>query len=904
MEGEDNEINVIVKLPFHKRTSFNYTHTVNIDSQINIISTWRKSKIKFNINLIKNIFTLGILHIFSLFYPKLFIKLYCKPCPPKESDFFLIENINGRLSLCKSIHKRPRILNLSSMQNCNFGKTVTFEYNTIRYEYNEKTNTILPIYFNISKIRNNELIYKYSEGLNSEEKVNDLYDRYGKNEMRINKKMIYNFFLKQNLSQFIMTTISSLLFDYANLVPFGIFIFFLSNLTILIRIGYKYIIYKQIYNDDNSLEGKKNMKKYKVIRKNIKQPQSKYSYIYNRDILPGDILFLREEDTSPCDCVILEGECILNTNYLLGNTDNILISSIENNSNYFNYIKNKKNIILQGMKLVKIYNKNNSKEITVLVINTGPNTFKANLFSNLIIKKDKKDFKTLIKNFIDVYYIIYCLVLLCISIFLLLYFYFKEKNHKPITNYLLIILGFIFMPINIILENLIKLISLIHLNSHNIQCGDESILSEAGNIDTVIFSKSGIKADYKILAFCPLFFEPGTKKISIKQYEKSEEENINKILDSHIKYYRNIAVNADTGNDFLKNVNDVLKNEELNAMFLHCLVCCTSLEKINNEICGETMDKEILRKMNWDINSIEIRNETYDNPLYENKEDIDNINRIIKEIKAKGNIFINNYDSNINYNSINTISEIFPKDYYKITEEKNLNYREKRSKTLHKKLSKNNMNYDETKIFKLIIIHKFNSISCWNRSCISYNLLDNKCRFMTKGPPDKIIKHCSPKSIPDIDKIFSKLIKDGYKIIAYAMKIINLNQIDKNKDEDYYMNDLSLVGFIIIEKPFKKDISHIIDKINKMNCNRSISSIISTNDNIYNSIEGGLKNGIINKNNVYVFDIGKNENEDKVIFAKYIYDKDEISEQKNLLKKSDSNKSISKLVDKNIRKSI
>ena len=95
MEGEDNEINVIMKLPFHKRTSLNYTHTVNIDSQINIISTWRKSKIKFNKNLIKNIFTLGILHIFSLFYPKLYIKLYCKPCPPKESDFFLIEDING-----------------------------------------------------------------------------------------------------------------------------------------------------------------------------------------------------------------------------------------------------------------------------------------------------------------------------------------------------------------------------------------------------------------------------------------------------------------------------------------------------------------------------------------------------------------------------------------------------------------------------------------------------------------------------------------------------------------------------------------------------------------------------------------------------------------------------------------
>ena len=112
---------------------------------------------------------------------------------------------------------------------------------------------------------------------------------------------------------------------------------------------------------------------------------------------------------------------------------------------------------------------------------------------------------------------------------------------------------------------------------------------------------------------------------------------------------------------------------------------------------------------------------------------------------------------------------------------------------------------------------------------------------MTKGPPDLILKHCISKSIPDIDKILSKLIKEGNKIIIFATKIIQLNQIDKNKKEEYYMRDLSFVGFIIIENKFKKEISQIVDKIDKMNCNNSINSVISTNDNIYNAIEGGLK---------------------------------------------------------------
>ena len=867
-----------------------------------MISTWRKSKLKFNISLIKNIFSLGILHIVSLFNPKLYIKLYCRPCPPKESDFFFIEDINGNSSLCRSIHKRPKIASLSSAHNINFSKRVSFEYNNIKYEYDEKINAIKPVYFNISLLTNNDLIYKHSEGLSSEEEINILIDKYGKNEMKLNKNMIYFYFLKFNLKQLIITIISSILFIKGDEASLGYFILWLSILILLIRIMFKFIRYKQLYNNDNSLDGRKKMKKYKVIRKNMKELQSKYSYIYNRDILPGDILLLKEDDFIPCDCVILEGECLLSSYSLLGNTDPILRSSLESNNNYFNYIENRKNIIFHGMKIIKVYTKNNSKEITVLAINTGGNTFKANLFSNLIIKaKENKNYTFLIKNLISIYYIVYALILFILSISGLLIMYYVEKGHNSLKNYILIILGLTLMPINIICENLIKLISIIHLGGFKIRCTNETILPESANIDTVIFSNSGNKEEYKIIAFCPLYFEAGTKKISLKGYEQSEE-NINKILDSHMNYYRKIAINIDNndGNDSFRSLNNEAKNEELNALFLQCLVCCTSLEKINNEICGEILDKKILEKIDWDINSIEIRNEMDDNPsLFNNSEQTQNLISIIEEIKKKGNIFINNYENyNINYNSRNTISEVFPKDYYIITEEKNINYKEKKSKTLFNKIS-NRINSNERKIFKLIIIHKFNSFSCWRKSCITYNLLDNKCRFMTKGPPDLILKHCISKSIPDIDKILSKLIKEGNKIIIFATKIIQLNQIDKNKKEEYYMRDLSFVGFIIIENKFKKEISQIVDKIDKMNCNNSINSVISTNDNIYNAIEGGLKNGIINKNNVFVFDLGKSENETSILYAKYIYDKEE-NEQK-YKKNLESNKTLIKSIygDKN-----
>ena len=74
---------------------------------------------------------------------------------------------------------------------------------------------------------------------------------------------------------------------------------------------------------------------------------------------------------------------------------------------------------------------------------------------------------------------------------------------------------------------------------------------------------------------------------------------------------------------------------------------------------------------------------------------------------------------------------------------------------------------------------------------------------MTKGPPNKILKSCIPNSIPGIDIFLSNLIKEGHKIIVYAVKKLELYQIGINKNEDYYMKDLIFVGFILIENRFK-----------------------------------------------------------------------------------------------------
>ena len=98
----------IYNIKIFRRTLENNTHEVLEDTKLKSITCWRKSKAKFLKSLIFNIFTLGIIHIFSLYYPKLYIKLYCNPWPPKECDFFLVENIYGQFTLCTKIYKKNK----------------------------------------------------------------------------------------------------------------------------------------------------------------------------------------------------------------------------------------------------------------------------------------------------------------------------------------------------------------------------------------------------------------------------------------------------------------------------------------------------------------------------------------------------------------------------------------------------------------------------------------------------------------------------------------------------------------------------------------------------------------------------------------------------------------------------
>jgi hypothetical protein len=200
-----NEIKLI------RRTLENNTHEVYEDLNIKKITSWRKSQNKFMKNLIYNILSFGILHLISIFHPKLYIKLYCNPSPAKECDYFLIENIYGEAIICPIQKKRGKYLdnelsfmdknnlidnnNIKSEYNNNFNNLkYSFEYKSVTYEYDEKNNEVNPVYMNLTKMTNEGIINFFSEGLPSKKIVENLRERFGKNEYKLNDKIYLLFF--------------------------------------------------------------------------------------------------------------------------------------------------------------------------------------------------------------------------------------------------------------------------------------------------------------------------------------------------------------------------------------------------------------------------------------------------------------------------------------------------------------------------------------------------------------------------------------------------------------------------------------------------------------------------------------------------------------------------------------
>ena len=898
---ESNEINII------RRTLENNTHEVIEDTKLKRITSWRKSKTKFLNNLIYNILSLGLLHLISLFYPNLYIKLYCNPWPAKECDFFLVEDIYGYCSLCTKIHKKVNNnninfssdnkkdgigsslsnINTKSEYNINRNLTYSFTYKSITYEYNEETNNITPVYMNLSKMTNKGILTYFSEGLFNENLVKLYKERYGRNEYHVNTGISFLYFKRIELPSFIIIIfigiIEIILGDYVS--------FFIKTGVILSVVFLQYLDMKKNifdkYKKEYTIDGES--LKFKVKRKYLLNENNNehYTEIQNVDLLPGDIIFLKTNDLVPCDCLIIEGECMVNESSITGSLDIYKKVSLQSNNELFNYKLNKVSILLHGMKIIKTFSKTNDEGlISVLCINTGPSTYKANQISNIVYFLERKKHYNDVYNFFGnrkIIIIIYMIACFVFSILIGAFYYIKfdmvldqDKIGKLIYKILLRNFCKSLMSVFFITNSMLTLLSTIRLRNENIVCFDKSRLLNSDKINTIIFSKIGTLCQniFEIEGYHPVYISScKLNKVYIKNYKRNQCKEINNQLLKYYKEYlaKNINIsymnqNFNPRNELrIKAINKMsYYSYEYTALFLECLLSCNNIEKIKDGLFGNIIEVNIFDDMKWDLKIYDANNE--------------NENLYIKNSKDS------NYKSNNKYycDDCNLVSrqksDIFPKNYYTITESLKLdaskhNNKKSISNYLNEKITKINENEliensspkDNSKInhivedishthidsYKLRIYKKLIKDGTLNSSAIVYNFITKQLRFMIRGIPEDILDKCDENSLPEnFEKNILFYRKNGFIILVCATKLINIYEYNDLNDLDYYMNDLTFCGFITLKNKLKENVKNSITELKELNCNL----IMTSGDNEYNCLSACFDCGIIENKNVFVFD--------------------------------------------------
>ena len=922
-----NEEKNFNEIKFIKRNFSNNTHEVIQDTKLKKITSWRKSKNKFFKNLILNILSLGILHLISLHYPTLYTKLYCNPCQPKDCDFFLVEDIYGYFTLCLNIHKKgnsnKEIDNDISITKQTFihsnntsrieyyfsrNLTYSFKYKSMNYEYNEETNEIIPVYMNLAKITNKAIINYFGEGLSSEKILTRFKERYGPNEYYINLKLSFLYFLRVELPNFIIILINSLveiiLGDYISFaIKFGVVILVMIN---------EYFILKKIignlFEKDYTLDGETT--KIKVKRKHLMKDDNFYIEIKNADLVPGDIIFLKSNDIVPCDCLILEGECIANESNATGNLDIFRKKSLDNKNIEFNYKKTNISILLHGMKIMKTISKLKGGFISALCINTGANTFKANQYSNILYLSEKKN------NYNSDYYFfggqrkttfissifIYFLSIILGSGYIFILHMKILKLRELLPSILIRTMCKSLMPTYYITTSIIIFLSVNRLRKENIFCYDKSrLLHNSGNINTIFFSKTGTLCEntFEVNGYHPVFINPKkSNKVNFKTYTQNQTKEMNiQCLDYYKQYLNimkvnnnNLEFNIRKSYNLKKNVlNFNKKSRECMSLFLECLLSCNNLDKFKNEIFGNAIESAIFNEMKWDIKIKDSDYTDYNSNVEDQK---------IYRINTKNNFFYDNKFVIID----RKIYDIYPKNYYKVNENSKMEnliktkehernstlFLEKLKKLNKNELSKSNSFYldsnyiyndiNSSKIgsYKLRIYKKFITNGTLNSSAIVYNFMTKELRFMTKGMAEDILENCDKTTLPEnFSKTILQYRRNGFIIIICASKLINIDDFNDLHEYDYYLNNLTFCGFLTLKNKLKEKARNSLKDLKLFKCN----TIISSGDNEYNCLSIGFDSGVVEiKKNVFVFD--KEDNNNKIII-KRVYRADKKAEADN-----------------------
>lgn len=102
------------------------------------------------------------------------------------------------------------------------------------------------------------------------------------------------------------------------------------------------------------------------------------------DLVPGDILIIEKGMNLPCDCILIQGEVLMEENSITGEIDPICKVEIENSDVLFNYNQNTTNFMYEGTSVLNINYMAERKDVKALVTRIGFMSFKGQIIRSFL----------------------------------------------------------------------------------------------------------------------------------------------------------------------------------------------------------------------------------------------------------------------------------------------------------------------------------------------------------------------------------------------------------------------------------------------------------------------------------------------------------------------------------------
>ncbi|CAD8108289.1 unnamed protein product [Paramecium primaurelia] len=266
-----------------------------------------------------------------------------------------------------------------------------------------------------------------------------------------------------------------------------------------------------------------------------------FKLINGADLVPGDLLILKENQTLNCDCAIISGDVIVNEATLTGEGIPIPKSALPNQNSIFELEKMSQHCLFEGTKLIQV---NNTQENVAIVLRTGFTSLRGQYFRNVLFPEppSMRFYIQAAKFIIEIAFIISIVY----GFLLIQYIPMEFKSSILVLRFLDNIVWSI-PPSMPIFFQICKTASLVRLEAKGVIGNNADKVESAGRIDTCCFDKTG--------TLTTLGFK------AIKAFPEEEKPILDAIMG-----------------------------------------CCHHLIKLNGQLLGDPLEIEMLNFVGWQCN--------------------------------------------------------------------------------------------------------------------------------------------------------------------------------------------------------------------------------------------------------------------------------------------------------------